>query len=97
MQGGANVAAVRLDRRLTDGQSCGIIERVRILACFVLLERRMTMVYVNIKKLREGAKLPVRASAAAAGYDLCACLEGDGDSTYSQPMPKSTSIKILLL
>ncbi len=41
------------------------------------------MVYVNIKKLREGAKLPVRASAAAAGYDLCACLEGDGEVTIA--------------
>ena len=37
------------------------------------------MVYVNFRKLREGAKTPMRASAAAAGYDLCACLEGDGE------------------
>ena len=32
---------------------------------------------VQIKRLREGAKLPVRGSACAAGYDLYACLDGD--------------------
>ena len=32
---------------------------------------------VSIKLLREGAKLPTRGSAFAAGYDLYACLEGD--------------------
>mgnify|MGYP000760035369 CR=1 FL=1 len=32
---------------------------------------------VSIKLLREGAKLPVRGSAFAAGYDLYACLDGD--------------------
>ena len=32
---------------------------------------------VSIKLLREGAKLPVRGSASAAGYDLYACLDGD--------------------
>ena len=31
----------------------------------------------QIKKLRENAVLPARGSAFAAGYDLCACLEGD--------------------
>lgn len=35
------------------------------------------MSMVQIKKLRENASLPVRGSAFAAGYDLCACLEGD--------------------
>ena len=35
------------------------------------------MSMVQIKKLRENAVLPVRGSAFAAGYDLCACLEGD--------------------
>ena len=35
------------------------------------------MSMVQIKKLRENAVLPVRGSALAAGYDLCACLEGD--------------------
>ena len=33
---------------------------------------------VSIKLLREGAKLPTRGSAFAAGYDLCACLDSDG-------------------
>ena len=31
----------------------------------------------SIKLLREGAKLPARGSAFAAGYDLYACLDGD--------------------
>ena len=35
------------------------------------------MSMIQIKKLRENALLPVRGSAFAAGYDLCACLEGD--------------------
>ena len=32
---------------------------------------------VSIKLLREGAQLPARGSAFAAGYDLYACLDGD--------------------
>ena len=32
---------------------------------------------IQIKKLRENAILPTRGSAAAAGYDLYACLEND--------------------
>lgn len=32
---------------------------------------------LSVKKLREGAKLPTRGSAQAAGYDLYACLDGD--------------------
>ena len=32
---------------------------------------------IQIKKLKENAKLPSRGSSAAAGYDLYACLEGD--------------------
>lgn len=35
------------------------------------------MSIVQIKKLRENAVLPARGSAFAAGYDLCACLEGN--------------------
>ena len=35
------------------------------------------MSMVQIKKLRENALLPSRGSALAAGYDLCACLDGD--------------------
>ena len=30
---------------------------------------------IQVKKLRSGARLPTRGSAAAAGYDLYACLE----------------------
>lgn len=32
---------------------------------------------MKIKLLREGAKVPVRATEGAAGYDLCACIEND--------------------
>ncbi len=32
---------------------------------------------VNIKKLKSGAVIPTRGSAAAAGYDLYACIDGD--------------------
>ena len=32
---------------------------------------------VKVKKLRQGAKLPVRGSEFAAGADLCACLDYD--------------------
>ena len=38
---------------------------------------------VSIKLLREGAKLPVRGSASAAGYDLYACLDGDYKLIYA--------------
>ena len=32
---------------------------------------------MKIKLLRDGAKVPVRATEGAAGYDLCACIEND--------------------
>ena len=32
---------------------------------------------MKIKLLREGAKVPMRATEGAAGYDLCACIEND--------------------
>lgn len=32
---------------------------------------------MKIKLLREGAKVPMRATDGAAGYDLCACIEND--------------------
>lgn len=35
------------------------------------------MAMVQIKKLREDAVIPTRGSEFAAGYDLCACLDGD--------------------
>ncbi len=35
------------------------------------------MVYINIKKLNEKARIPTRGSEYAAGYDLYACLEGE--------------------
>lgn len=31
---------------------------------------------IKIKKLRDGARIPTRGSASAAGYDLYACLSG---------------------
>lgn len=37
------------------------------------------MATVQIKLLRAEAKLPVHGSQYAAGYDLCACLDGDGE------------------
>ena len=37
---------------------------------------------VKVKRIRDGAKLPVYGSAEAAGADLCACLESD---TVIQP------------
>ncbi len=41
---------------------------------------------INIKKLRNGAVVPTRGSAAAAGYDLYACL----DATELTILPHST-------
>ena len=38
---------------------------------------------VSIKLLREGAKLPTRGSAFAAGYDLYACLDGDKELIFA--------------
>lgn len=32
---------------------------------------------MKIKLLREGAKVPERATEGSAGYDLCACIEND--------------------
>jgi dUTP pyrophosphatase len=32
---------------------------------------------IKIKKLKEGAKTPLRATSGSAGADLCACLEAD--------------------
>ena len=40
---------------------------------------------VSIKLLREGAKLPARGSAFAAGYDLYACLDGDKELIIPPP------------
>ena len=39
------------------------------------------MATVQIKKLNERAKLPTTGSQYAAGYDLYACLDGDGAVT----------------
>ncbi len=44
---------------------------------------------IKIKKLRDGAVLPSRGSAAAAGYDLYACLETD-----SVEIKPHTTVKI---
>jgi dUTP pyrophosphatase len=33
---------------------------------------------IKVKLLRSGAKLPTRATPGASGYDLYACLEGEG-------------------
>ena len=47
-------------------------------------KRGIFMALVRIKRLREGAALPVRASAEAAGYDLLACPE-DGRAVSVPP------------
>ena len=39
------------------------------------------MVQVKIKKLDPNATIPTSGSAFAAGYDLYACLSGDGEVT----------------
>lgn len=39
------------------------------------------MAMVEIKRLRPDAKLPLRGSDCAAGCDLYACLDGDGELT----------------
>ena len=36
---------------------------------------------VNIKKLRENAKIPAYATEGAAAMDLCACIENEGEIT----------------
>ncbi len=36
-----------------------------------------TQTVIKIKKLRDSAKMPVRGSSSAAGYDLCSCTEAD--------------------
>lgn len=44
---------------------------------------------IKIKRLKENAILPSRGSAAAAGYDLCACLDAD-----SVDIAPHTTVKI---
>lgn len=36
----------------------------------------MNEMQLKVKKVRDGAQLPYRASRGAAAYDLCACVEG---------------------
>lgn len=38
---------------------------------------------LQVKRLREGAILPRRATEASAGYDLCACLPAPGEITLA--------------
>ncbi len=38
---------------------------------------------LQIKRLREGANLPRRATESSAGYDLCACLPEEGEITLA--------------
>ena len=48
------------------------------------------MATVQIKKLTERAKLPTTGSRYAAGYDLYACLDGDGTVT----IPPHHTVKV---
>ena len=45
---------------------------------------------ILVKVLRPGAKLPTAGSRYAAGYDLYACLDGDGEVT----IPAHRTVKI---
>ena len=53
----------------------------------------MTLDVIRVKKLRQDAKLPVRATPGATGYDLYACLEADLD-VGQQPTRVPTGIAI---
>ena len=48
------------------------------------------MALVQVKKLKEQATLPISGSRYAAGYDLYACLDGDGEVT----IPARHTVKI---
>ena len=49
---------------------------------------------LSVKKLREGAKLPTRGSAQAAGYDLYACLDEDLTITPHQTERVPTGLAV---
>jgi dUTP pyrophosphatase len=49
---------------------------------------------VNVLRLRPEARLPVRASAAASGLDLYACLPGGYLDLSHDPLPVPTGIAI---
>lgn len=51
---------------------------------------------LQIKKLRENAKLPTRGSAQAAGYDLYACLEGDLTIAPHATAPVPTGLAVAI-
>jgi dUTP pyrophosphatase len=47
---------------------------------------------VQVRLLRPGAKMPFRASAAASGYDLYACIEGPPVVVGQQPVLVPTGV-----
>ncbi len=47
---------------------------------------------VQVRLLRPGAKMPFRASAAASGYDLYACIEGPPIVVGQQPVLVPTGV-----
>ena len=51
---------------------------------------------LQIKKLRENAKLPTRGSAQAAGYDLYACLEADLTIAPHTTAPVPTGLAVAI-
>ncbi len=40
--------------------------------------------YVELKKLKDGATVPFRGSSSAAGCDLCACIDSENGITIQQ-------------
>jgi dUTP pyrophosphatase len=49
---------------------------------------------VSVRLLRPGAKMPFRASAAATGYDLYACIEGPPIVVGQQPVLVPTGVAV---
>lgn len=52
------------------------------------------MISVKIKKLNENAKLPERGSAAAAGYDVFACLDESIELRPHETVKISTGLSV---
>ena len=49
---------------------------------------------IRVKRLRDGAQLPYRATSDSTGYDLFACLEGETLTVGQEPVRVPTGIAI---
>ena len=49
---------------------------------------------IRVKKLRPGARLPVRATGGATGYDLYACIEGNELMVGQEPVRVPAGVAI---